>query len=411
MTTLTRRAALALATVPLLPRAAIAGPAKTGGRSGPYLIGADISWIPEDEAAGARYFVDGQQKDPILLLRDAGFNAIRLRIFVDPAKGYSKREPDKAWAGLAQTIKLGRRICQAGLYLVLSFHYSDIWADPEHQGVPAAWAGYDLPALARAVDAHTHDTLVAMRAGGAPIDMAVIGNETTFGILWPQGQVKLSTPTGNPVTDANHAKVGAVGGFDAFAALLRAGIAGARRAEPGIAIQLHNHLGRHWGIVREWTDALVARQVDFDVIGFSCYQQQAQGDWENSFAQFLRRYPGKGLLVAEYSSRKRYINDLVHALPDKRGWGTFIWEPTRHQEAVFDQDGHNAGEGAKPDLLSQGINGAEAPGGLTGPQPPAAVLGVGQPKPEPSGPIGHGGDYVANPLLDLYGQMAKDYNP
>ncbi|MGW8201443.1 glycosyl hydrolase 53 family protein [Sphingomonas bisphenolicum] len=375
---------------------------RRGTRPGPYLIGADISWIPEDEAAGARYFVDGVQKDPILLLRDAGFNAIRLRIFVDPAKGYAKREPDKAWAGLAQAIMLGRRIREAGLYLVLSFHYSDIWADPEHQGVPAAWEGYDLGQLAKAVDTHTHDTLVAMRAGGAPVDMAVIGNETTFGILWPLGQVQLSTPTGNPVTDANHANVGAVGGFDAFAYLLRAGIAGARRAEPAIAIQLHNHLGRHWPIVREWTDALVARKVDFDVIGFSCYQQRAQGDWATTFAQFVKRYPDKGLLVAEYSSRKRYINDLVHALPARHGWGAFIWEPTRHQEAIFDQDGQNAGEGAKPDLIAQGLNSAEAPGGIAGQQ--AVAL-----QPEPTGPMGHGGDYVANPLLDIYRQMAKDY--
>lgn len=404
MTALTRRATLGLAALPLLATPALAAPKKTGARPGPYLIGADISWIPEDEAAGARFFVKDERKDPILLLRDAGFNAIRLRIFVDPAKGYSKREPDKAWAGLAQTIKLGRRIRDAGLYLVLSFHYSDTWADPEHQGVPAAWAGYDLPQLAKAVEAHTHDTLAAMRAGGAPVDMAVIGNETTFGILWPHGRVKLSTPTGNPVTDANHAKVGAVGGFDAFAALLRAGIAGARRAEPAIAIQLHNHLGRHWPIVREWTDALVARNVDFDVIGFSCYQQRAQGDWATTFDQFLKRYPGKGLLVAEYSSRKRYLNDLVHALPDKRGWGTFIWEPIRHQEALFDREGKNAGGGGKPDLLSQGINSAEAPGGLaTGAAPP--------PKPAPTGPMGEGGDYIANPLLDLYGQMARDYNP
>ena len=404
MTALTRRATLGLAALPLLATPALAAPKKTGARPGPYLIGADISWIPEDEAAGARFFVKDERKDPIILLRDAGFNAIRLRIFVDPAKGYSRREPDKAWAGLAQTIKLGRRIRDAGLYLVLSFHYSDTWADPEHQGVPAAWAGYDLPQLAKAVEAHTHDTLAAMRAGGAPVDMAVIGNETTFGILWPHGRVKLSTPTGNPVTDANHAKVGSVGGFDAFAALLRAGIAGARRAEPKIAIQLHNHLGRHWPIVCEWTDALVARNVDFDVIGFSCDPQRAQGDWATTFDQFLKRYPGKGLLVAEYSSRKRYLNDLVHALPDKRGWGTFIWEPIRHQEALFDREGKNAGGGGKPDLLSQGINSAEAPGGLATGAPPA-------PKPAPNGPMGEGGDYIANPLLDLYGQMARDYNP
>ena len=105
-------------------------------------------------------------------------------------------------------------------------------------------------------------------AGGAPGDKAVIGNETTFGMLWPHGRGKLATPTGNPVTDANHAQVDphALGGFDGFAALLRAGISGARRAEPAIAIQLHNHLGRHWPILREWTDALIARHVDFDVM-------------------------------------------------------------------------------------------------------------------------------------------------
>ena len=403
MPKLTRRTALSAAalTALSLPLPAQAAPRKTGARPGAYLIGADISWIPEDEAAGARYFAHGEQQDPIHILRDAGFNAIRLRIFVDPSKGYSRREPDKSWAGLDQTIKLGRRIREAGLTLVLSFHYSDIWADPEHQGIPAAWAGYDLRGLAKAVEAHTHDALVAMRAGGAPVDMAVIGNETTFGILWPQGRVKLSTPTGNPVTDANHARVGAFGGFDAFAQLLRSGIAGARRAEPEILIQLHNHLGRHWPIVREWTDALIARKVDFDVIGFSCYQQRAQGDWKTTFANFVERYPDKGIIIAEYSSRKRYLNDLLYQLPGKHGWGSFIWEPTRHQEAIFDLDGKNAGGGPKPDLISQGLNSAEAPGGLAGQQ--------AAPQPEPTGPIGQGGDYIANPLLDLYGQFAKEY--
>ena len=105
--------------------------------------------------------------------------------------------------------------------------------------------------------------------------------------------------------------------------------------------------------------------------------------------------------MAEYSSRKRYLNDLVYALPGKHGWGTFIWEPLRHQEAIFDLDGRNAGGGPKPDLLSQGINSAEAPGGLAN-QPPA-------PKPVLSGPIGKGGDYIANDLLDLYRQMAREY--
>ncbi|TFI57834.1 arabinogalactan endo-1,4-beta-galactosidase [Sphingomonas parva] len=387
----------------MLPGAARAAAGRgNGARPGPYMLGADVSWIPEDEAAGARYFEGQVRKDPIILLRNAGFNWIRLRMFVDPARGYSAAAPDKAWGGLLQTIALGRRVKAAGMGLALSFHYSDTWADPEHQQVPAGWRGLGLKGLAQAVEAHTRDSLRAMRGGGAPVDMAVIGNEITFGMLWPYGRVRLSTPTGNPVTDANQRDAGPVGGFDALAQLLRAGIAGARAAEPSITIQLHNHLGRHWDIVREWTDALIARDVEFDVLGLSCYQQRAQGDWERSFAQFVRRYPDKGLLVAEYSSRKRYLNDLVHALPGKRGWGTFIWEPMRHQEAVFDLGGRNAGGGPKPDLLSQGVNAAEAPGGLRAAAP-------SPPSPPPVARLGRGGDYVTNAHLDEYRRMAADY--
>ncbi|WP_413062340.1 glycosyl hydrolase 53 family protein (plasmid) [Sphingomonas carotinifaciens] len=384
-----------------LPAAAPATAPAGGARPGAYMLGADISWVPEDEAAGARYFDGPAPRDPIAILRDAGFNYIRLRIFVDPAQGYSAAAPDRAWGGLRQTVALGARVKAAGMGLALSFHYSDSWADPEHQRPPAAWAQFGPAALARAVEAHTRDTLRAMRAGGAPVDMVVIGNEITFGMLWPQGRVRLAATTGNPVTDANHRDVGAIGGFDALAQFLRAGITGARAAEPGAFIQLHNHLGRRWPVVREWTDALVARGVDFDVIGFSCYQQLAQGDWQRTFDAFLDRYPDKGLLVAEYSSRKRYLNDLVHALPGNRGWGTFIWEPIRHQEAVFDRNGRNAGGGPKPDLLAQGLNGAEAPGGLIATAPPAPV------PPHPM--MGEGGDYHANALLDTYRRIAHDY--
>lgn len=399
-----RRNALALLTLPALPPMAWGAAPREGARPGPYMLGADVTWIAEDEAAGARFFVGGERKDPFAILKDAGFNYVRLRIFVDPARGYSAGDPANAWGGLRQIVKLGRRVKQAGMGLALSFHFSDTWADPEHQQPPAAWVGLEPARMAGEVQTHVRGTLRAMRAGGAPVDMAVIGNETTFGILWPQGRVKLSTSTGNPVTDANHRKAGPVGGFDGFAAFLKAGIAGAREAEPGVLIQLHNHLGRHWPIVREWTDALLARGVDFDVLGLSCYQQQAEGDWERTFREFTARYPGKGVLVAEYSSRKRYLNDLVHDLPGERGWGSFIWEPTRHQEAIFDKNGRDAGGGPRPNLLSQGLNSAEAPGG-------AAPVAAAAPPAAPTGPRkpGEGGDYIGNRQLAVYQRIAQDY--
>ena len=377
--------------------ASLAGQARAATTGWPYLIGADVSWIPEDEAAGAIYYKNGVQRDPLAILRDAGFNAIKLRLFVDPANGYSKGRPGGPWCGLEQTIAFARRIKAAGCHLSLTLHYSDTWADPEHQTKPAAWADLPFAALADAVHRHTADSLGAMAAAGVSPDMVVIGNETTFGMLWPDGRVPLSVPTGNPVTDARHRDVPGAGGYDRFAALLKAGLAGAREAAPGAKLVLHNHLGRHWPIVQGWMDNLLERGVSFDATGFSCYQQLAQGDWERCFAEFARSYPDHGFLVLEYSSRKRYLNDLVRAHP--QGWGSFIWEPTRHQEAIFLRDGRSAGEGPRPDLIAQGLNSAEAPGSTppTGAAPPPRRWQ-------------RGGRYDADPAFhELYRTMARDY--
>ncbi len=382
-------AALALAIPAAVARA------KRAAAPWPYLIGADVSWIPEDEAQGATYALDGVERDPLAILADIGFNAIKLRIFVDPENGYSKGRPGGPWCGLAQTIAFGRRIKAAGFHFSLTLHYSDTWADPQHQDKPAAWAKLAFPELVATVRRYTADTIAALVRGGAEPDLIVIGNETTFGTLWPDARVPLAIPTGNPQTDAVHMHVPDAGGYDRFAEVLKAGIAGARAAAPGAKIALHNHLGRHWDIVRLWTDNLLQRGVRFDALGLSCYQQAAQGDWERTFTGVAKRYPGLGLLALEYSSRKRYLNDLVHAQPP--GWGSFIWEPTRHQEAIFLKDGRSAGEGPRPDLLAQGINAAEAPGAA--PAPPA-----------PRRPRNHGGRYDADPrFTTLYRTMARDY--
>lgn len=396
---LTRRSVVGLGTAGLLlsglPRPALS--AARSERPWPYLLGADISWVPEDEAAGATYFENGVRRDPLAIFKGAGFNAVKLRLFVDPANGYSKDKPGGPWCGIEDVIGFAKRIKAAGLHLSLTLHYSDTWADPQKQIKPAAWADLSFPKLVEAVHHHTRKSLEAMAKAGVAPDLVIVGNETTFGMLWPDGRVPLTIPTGNPVTDQTHMNVAGAGGFDRFAILLQAGLAGAREGAPAAKLALHNHLGRHWPIVRNWMDELLQRDVRFDATGFSCYQQAAQGDWARTFAAFEARYPDHGFFAIEYSSRKRYINDLVHR--HKNGWGSFIWEPTRHQEAIFTKGGVNAGEGAKPDLISQGANAAEAPGGLPSAAPPA-----------PAHPEDHGGRYDADPrYLELYRTMARDY--
>ena len=52
------------------------------------------------------------------------------------------------------------------------------------------------------------------------------------------------------------------------------------------------------------------------------------------------------IMVVEYSvPNVRQINDIVHGLPNGKGLGTFIWEPTKWEgPALFDDKGNTKPE-------------------------------------------------------------------
>jgi arabinogalactan endo-1,4-beta-galactosidase len=345
---------LAILSLPLL--IALAPATEPFHRTDPFLIGADISWVQEDEANGVTYFDHDQQKDPLQILKDHGFNAIRLRVFVNPAapKGYAAHSKE-AFCDLAHTLVMAKRVHDAGMTLLIDLHYSDTWADPGHQYTPAAWESLDFDGLKKAVYQHTFDVLSALKKQGTPPRMVQIGNEITNGMLWPQGK------------RSDHR--------DQFAELVKSGIAAAHAADPDVLIVLHNDKGANNAAVRGWVDDLLARGVQFDILGLSCNANISPEKWKANFDDLATRYPQFALLAAEYSYHKRELNDVVFNAPDRRGIGTFIWEPTRHHEAIFTPH--------------------ESPASAT------------------TGPAGHHprtGRYDTNQLIRLYPQMAKEFS-
>jgi beta-galactosidase len=213
------------------------------------MIGADISWLPQIEDRGNKFFVDSTEVDAIALLKKHGFNYIRLRIFVNPEneKGYS---PDKGYCGLPYTLAMAKRVRDAGMKLLLDFHYSDYWADPQQQYKPARWEGLDFATLQDSVQTYTTNVLNALIAQGTPPAMVQIGNEINHGLLWPEGHI------GNP---------------DQLAALLRAGVEGAKAAAPDMPIMMHIALGGQNKESVFWLDQMFARGVTCDIIGLSYY--------------------------------------------------------------------------------------------------------------------------------------------
>ncbi|MFZ5830070.1 MAG: glycoside hydrolase family 53 protein [Planctomycetota bacterium] len=301
--------------------------AHAGDASSAFIIGADISWVQQQEAEGKRWSDHGAQKDILAILKDRGFNWIRLRIFVDPKAdgGYSKQ----GFCDLEPTLQMAKRVKSAGMRLLLDFHYSDTWADPGNQRKPAAWSDLRGKELEKAVYGHTRDVVVALKRQQTPPEMVQIGNEINHGMLWPDGRVWETMD------------------WEAFGGLLKAGIAGVREVDPAIRIMIHLACGGDNARSRGFLDRVLEQRVDFDIIGQSYYPRWhgTLDDLKSNLTDLARRYE-QPIIVVEYSVPDiREINDIVRGLPDGKGLGTFIWEPTRRRGGtLFDQNGNTRPE-------------------------------------------------------------------
>jgi len=292
-----------------------------------FILGADISWVQEQEDEGIHFSDRGTTKEILSLLKDRGFNAVRLRVFNNPTAkhGYSA----KGYCDLEHTLRMARRIHAAGMQFLLDFHYSDTWADPGHQIKPAAWTDLHGRELEKAVHDYTRDVLLALKKQGTLPQMVQIGNEISNGFLWPDGNVWKS------------------GRWDTFCGLIKAGIAGAKEVDPSLPIMLHLAWGGQNAQSRAFLDRAAGEGVQFDVLGQSYYPKWhgTLDDLKANLTDLAGRYPQK-IMVVEYSVPNiRRINDIVRNLPGGKGQGTYIWEPTRWEgPALFDGKGKTKAE-------------------------------------------------------------------
>jgi hypothetical protein len=283
------------------------------------MIGADISFLPQMEDQGRKFYEIGKEIDAIELLKEHGFNYIRLRIFVSPAneKGYA---PGKGYCGLSYTLSMARRVRQAGMKLLLDFHYSDYWADPQQQNKPQAWSSLDFNSLKDSVRSYTTYVLQALKKQGTSPAMVQVGNEINHGILWPDGHI--SHP-------------------DQLAALLAAGAEGVEAVDPSVPVMMHLALGGQNDEAVFWLDNMIARGVRFDVIGLSYYPRWhgTLDDLNSNLRNLAARYH-KPLNVVEYSDFKPEVHDIIFSLPDSLGTGACIWEPLGWRSGLFDRNNH-----------------------------------------------------------------------
>ena len=276
-----------------------------------FAKGADISWIDQEESSGYVFRnAAGAQTDFFTLLHNVGVNAVRLRVWVNPAGG---------WCDGADVLYKAKRAAAQGMRILIDFHYSDTWADPAHQTKPAAWTNDSTSQLVTDVYAHTSGILSYLKSNGITVSWVQVGNETNSGMLWPTGE----TPN-----------------FSTLAQLVNSGYSAVKSVYPDAKVIVHLANGYDNADFRWFFDNLKASGGKWDAVGMSLYPSTSNWQTYNSeiaanMQDMISRY-GSDVVVSEVgmdweqgATSKAMLSDLIaktQAL-GPHGLGVFYWEP------------------------------------------------------------------------------------
>jgi len=286
-----------------------------------FAKGADISWLPQMEATGYKFYNDnGVVEDCFKILKDHGINSIRLRTWVNPstdkASGHCSKE---------ETVAMAVRAKQWGMRVMIDFHYSDSWADPSKQVKPKAWANLNFAQLKDTLYNYTLGVMTALKTAGVTPEWVQVGNETPSGMLLPDGS-----------TD-NWAQL---------AQLINKGYDAIKSVSPTSKVILHVDQGNNNVRFRWWFDAAKANGAKYDVIGMSYYPYWLSDmhpdytfsitDLAANLKDMASRY-GKEVMVVEVGGEDTNVQntyDMLVAVQQKvkdvqsnKGLGVFYWEP------------------------------------------------------------------------------------
>ena len=283
-----------------------------------YAKGADVSWVTQMESDGQKFYsADGREMECTALMKELGFNAIRLRVWVNP---------DGGWCGKDDVVEKAKRAQALGMRIMVDFHYSDSWADPSKQVVPEAWASYDLANMVGAVGTHTKEVLQALKDAGVTVEWVQIGNEVNNGMLHPLGLVQGQT-------------------YQNFVSLVRAGRNAAIKVYPDVKTIIHVSNGHDYELFDWFFNLMKLGAAEYDIIGMSLYpmwwENNAWCDWKSNIDKCLANIKsmsskyGKPVMICEFGtpvSDPQQSKEAVKYMLDEsrkieKCLGIFMWEP------------------------------------------------------------------------------------
>lgn len=300
-----------------------------------FIMGCDVSTVISLENSGVKYYdYDGKEADLFSVLKESGVNYVRVRVWNDP-----KDENGNGYGGgncdIATACEIGRRAAEAGLKLLVDFHYSDFWADPSKQQAPKAWEGMEIEEKSEAVYEYTKSCLKQLNEAGADIGMVQVGNETNGKMCGEKIWMNIYY-------------------------LMDAGSRAIREMNPDALVAVHFTNPETVDRIQNYASKLKYYELDYDVFALSYYPYW-HGSLENltSVMSEISETYGKKVMVAETSyaytledgdgqgntigdvvnyekhypisvqGQSREIADVIQAVANvgESGIGVFYWEP------------------------------------------------------------------------------------
>ena len=268
-----KKATLATALLATVVGAGIVATTSAEAASTLSMRGADVSSLQRGIDVGAKYYTaSGAPADPLDILRAAGVNYVRLRVWNSPASGYNNR---------SKVLQYARTVKAKGFQLMIDFHYSDTWADPGKQYKPAAWANHGINTLQSDVYNYTYAVCNDLKNQGTTPDSVQIGNEINVGMLWNDGKV-----INNDFTN--------------LSLLLKQGYYATKACNGGTQVIIHTADADSDAHARWFYDGIRAKGVPWDITGLSYYCNW-HGTMDNMswVVSDVRNRYGKPVVIAE----------------------------------------------------------------------------------------------------------------
>lgn len=307
-----------------------------------FIMGSDLSYVNVMEEFGGKYKENNVVKDVYKIFKAHGNNLVRLRLWHNPGWQVAVNGSLK-YSYLADVEKSIQRAKDNGMAVLLDFHYSDDWADPARQDIPAAWKGLSLNILKDSVYNYTLNTLKHLQVKNLVPEYVQIGNENNEGMLWNTGKVSNNN-------------------FNNFGSLLSSGISAVRKfseasvIKPKIILHVAQLQNAEW-----WADGVInkAGVKDFDIIGLSHYfkwsEIKTMAEIKTIVSGLKLKY-NKDIVIVETAfpwtsqntdtyqnifsgseapegytisqdEQLRYLKDLTQTMIDGGGKGIIYWEP------------------------------------------------------------------------------------